>query len=1299
MVNREVASGLFTCEAALIDWVEIFRQRYEQALQIAIDFLDLDIGIPDQIYSDQFEKMLCDALEAEGVAKHAAHLRWSTNPAIGIPSRAFKVWRRPTLPFAAEELIPLEELEGGVAPNGTTTISWGRPLAQVRFKITMPPSGGLIFGFSGAPSLNRWSSYRALPGGTIFESLGGRALTGMILPAGAVIEGLTGVSEFDAANDDNWELVEIVGLPIDPAEWAGIGEHDQDQGMIADGLVPPREAALQRYNRGRPIVGWPFFLAPGILAPAYQLPDGAGLIDEMNDQILDMIRALMNFPPDQMAEQLLQVEMPPPENAAGETPPTEPSMAEFSPLVLLLTGATSDPNLSLTLGYGTAIPQEDVPTVQVIDNLSFFRGSDDFHYMVTNDWDEGFDGEGEPRTLAALALHPMPALAGAAPTGVEAAQSMPMAPLEPDGDWRRSVRFSWQRVPKTGFYRVASYAAARIALTPGATPELLNETRESGGIRPIATTVAPHDGDTLRLSAVDRVVSIPPPTLPTQNGSVIMGYAAVTQTIFGLWGNWAGTLADVREPSPNRVPILSASLTPQLVPVGPAPAELVIEFGWDWSVRRPASILIGGRLYPAAKRSDPPPTTLPTLQLPRSLGAADPALEITFAGDTPSAPGGVTIQGLTPDGDAFAAFGPAQGDEVRRYRVTIPGFSLDFSGTPHIGLALFARAIERRAPGRIGPWAEQPFLTAASDPRPPEIELDYVDIASLPDARGECHARIEWPSVADAAGYWIYETAETTLREALGLSAAGQGETLTARLMEIRAAYGQNPIRTPFTRKFSELVQGTSLDVTLPRGSRDIHFYIVLAQSRTTLDSPWPVGPDAGDQLIPLAAPTIAKPQPPVLEVRPITDDSVDPPVHRAQITVTPRIGHRARRVVLYRTRVADAAREVDTMGLPIADIAPGEAGWTVETDSDAVATDFIDRVTGTDTPEGSWRRIWYRAEVWSGDEEERAILRGRSDPSPPQHVVIPPAGPPDLSSLSTEWPGGAPGNVLIRWTSRAPVQPTPVGAHSLSVDVRAAGAPGLAEPLLSEDLPLDLILPAGIAGETTWWRHGDTAPDGTQEYRALVLRNDPDVPLSVGVRLRDPIGRISESLLRIPAGPVDPEPVIDGLQILPIAPGVHAITWVSAVPVTAGIAGAYRVSVTARAGQPGPGPIIVQPRPSLPPGRTTGLTGRFSTPSAAPSRIGAAGMPGPTLPGATNLTNPIARPPTSFTTAADVPDIQLRKTHPPGAPKDDLILWRLQPTGAGVGFGAAIATEVSRFTVRVTAPDGRFAERSVEVS
>lgn len=1306
-MNRVVDPERFTIEAAQTNWCQIFNDRFDEFLEVLIELfpqLEETLGSVIEIGEDQF----CQVLEELGLPTNVAQLRWMTHPDVGLPTRAFRVWRRRSVPFEGETQMDSGDFTATVGPTGAQVLTWGTPLAMVRMSLGAPAQG-LVIGCSGGPTIEHWSVMKPVVAGANIVKIGAGNLTGVILPPGATLNGIWGVDGTTAANSRDWELIEIVGLPVEPGEWAGVGQHDQEQGLLSEGLVAPRDAALARYLRGRAVLGWPAFMAPGIIAPPFTLPDGPLLIDEMDTQILGQIRELADLAPNQQAGVERVFDMPPPEDSTGTQAQTAASEARYSPLQLMLTGAATDPNLSLILGFGTAIAQEnESEPFGVVDLL---QGIDDFDYMVTADWRRGFDGRSDPVSLAALAIAPGSALAGATPTGVSAVPSMPMAPTEPDGDWRRSVRFLWHRVPQSGFYRVASFAAARVPFVPGGVAELMNEPRDAGGFRPIAASQPPEGtdpeqlspsgplpGELTHISAVDRVVNIPAPALPGNNGSITMGYASCTQTIFGLWGSWAGTALALTEPAPNRVPILSAQLRHTATPPGPVPAELVLEFGWDWSVRRPASIVVGGRLYSAAKRSDPPPISTPTLQLPRSLGGADPALEITFSGDVPSGPPGSIIVGLTADGEAFADFGPAQGDDIRRYRITVPGFTLDFSAEPHIGLALWARAVELRAPGRIGPWTEHPFLTAASDPRPPAMPPspppDRVQIASLPDASGECHGHLSWPPAASVAGYWIYEATETALRGALGLPPAGQRETLTERLAAIQAAFDSEPVRQPFSRKFSELTQENSLDVTLPKGSRDIHFFVVLSQKLTDLDSAWPAGANASDRLIPIAAPHIARPEPPVLEVRRVLDDSVNPPALRVLITVTPRIGHRARRVVVYRTRVGDAARRVDTMGPPIADLTPGVTGWDIDTASDAFAANHITRAEGFDTPQGSWQRLWYRAEVWSEPNPDRALLAGRSAPSPAQSVVIPPPGPPDLGVIEAEWPGGAAENVLLRWSSRAPLADTPLGPHRMAIDTKAAGTPGLTQPILSEALTLEQIADAPALGTDQWWRSGAPAADGTQAYRARFRRPDLTMGVAASVRVHDPLGRISEALITIPPGPLDPEPTIMNLMALNLPGDRRGVGWTSSVLLAATSGGVYTVRVTAeQTTPPDPGP-----RPVFRANRSAGTDGQFFRPTASASRL--------TSPGLRNVERsrlpdlPVASPGGGrrLVVTSPVPDILVRNSPPSEVPSNALALWRAPSLDDNTGFGVATRAEVNRFTVRVTAPDGRFAEATLTI-
>ncbi|MEL6476698.1 MAG: hypothetical protein AAFR17_05160, partial [Pseudomonadota bacterium] len=628
--TRIVWPWAFRCEAGLIDWMEIWRlwTTYEYDLSAT--------EIPDWVLGPPGQAAFRAILNEKGIVERGAHLRWATLPQMGIPSRAFKVWRRQNYELPGEQAFPLGDLTETPDSPGVKAVSWGHSVGMARLVIDQPAPGGLAIGYSGNTDPKRWLTARAIAAGNTMVQIAGPGLTGVLLPQAANILSLGLTSAEDIANADDWELLEHVGLPVDTGEWAGIQDHDADQGVIAEGLMPPIEAAMARYQRGQAAVGWPTRFDPTTLAPPFELPDGHGLIEEMREQILGRIRNLMDIRPSDMHLHEDIFDMPPPENAAGDHAPTQPSQARFSPLNLMLSAVTSDPNLSLILGYGTALSQPDIPAPTQSAGAPF-EGPDDFHYMITGEWDGGLTGEQPPLELAALALQPHFAFAGATPEGMEATQSQPMSPLTPDGDWRKSVRFSWDRTPSSGLYRVASFAAARAAKQPAGGSELINEPRDSGGFRPIAANNSPEDPDQAKISHTDRVVAIPAPALATQNGFITMRYAAVTQTIFGLWGRWNFADEILFEPSPNRVPILSASLVPQAVALGPCPATLTFDFAWDWSVRRPDEIFVGGRLWAAAKRSDPPPSDGPSLQLPRSLGGAQPGLTISFADDTPAA--------------------------------------------------------------------------------------------------------------------------------------------------------------------------------------------------------------------------------------------------------------------------------------------------------------------------------------------------------------------------------------------------------------------------------------------------------------------------------------------------------------------------------------------------------------------------------------------------------------------------------------------------------------------------------------
>jgi hypothetical protein len=642
-----------------------------------------------------------------------------------------------------------------------------------------------------------------------------------------------------------------------------------------------------------------------------------------------------------------------------------------------------------------------------------------------------------------------------------------------------------------------------------------------------------------------------------------MTYAAAAQNLFGLWSPWVSAPVTPVQPPTAAVQLLAANLVAIDPGSGSAcPATLTFEFSVDWRVRRVARIDLAGRLFAAPTRSTPPPNATPTA-LQRQLGGASAPLAITFAGDTPSIAGG-TIIALNQGGDAQVTPGDAGQGSTRRYRVTVPGFTLDYGGTPHIGFVLRARLVERRAPGRTGPWSPSPSLCYASDPRArASTVIDLVRLASLPDAAGECHAHLDWAAAPGAIGYALYESTETrVLTSHPGLPQPTPDRTLSQRLTTLKGAFNTSPLRRDFVRRNAELITTTALDITLPRGSRDIHLFTVIPVSAGGIEGPWPSGANPAATLIPIAAPRVAEPAPPTLEVQAVSNKPPAAPDYRARLRIgtRPGAGARPQRIDIYRVRVDDAARQLDSMGPAIASITASGSGWTV-----ANPSGWIDSITGDDRPTGSWRNVWYRAVAWSADDPQKGVLKGRSAPSPAVAVLVPPAGPPDLSGLSVAFPGGDPATALVSFTSAAPSADTPVGWHIITVEALVAGG----APLVQHKSALAVVAKAQPVTGSGLWQEGATPT----QYRLLLRRADIADVIAVIVRITDPLGRTSEATLTIAAGSVNPLPTLSPIDMFSISGRGQVFSFMTDAPDTDGSGAAYRLRVELA-------PLARQPRP-----------------------------------------------------------------------------------------------------------------------
>jgi hypothetical protein len=1158
-------------------------------------------------------------------------LRWMTHASLGLPTEPFQVWARPHDKTGIDHPLNIKQQTFMFAGN-VVAVTWSDGTMTHVTATVQAPAGGSVFAFAGAPLLSNFVTFASVPAGSsVVVELSAPLIEGLIFSPGITVTGVTGIEVGALSQAAGWHPIELVGLPVGKADWNGIGKHGEPEGLTG-AFTDAQTAAIQRLKRGAPPFGWAPNLAAGVPAPPWAAPDYNLLVKEMNATLLDQLKAIAQLPPEQQAAKKINVVVPPPQNSSGQAMNVPDGTSQVAPLSMLLMAASTDPFLNLVLGYGTAYPYQSDFNI---------RNTPRFDYMITAHFENGLNGESAPADFAALVPLPGVALAPPPPANLVTTALGMLRPLHSDQSWRGTTRLSWDRPPSSQIFRTASVAAARAGITPHTATGPLLEKRQSGGFRYIVinnATTTPPDPEAWRIHVIDHELPV-----PTNPGSMQLKYGAAVQDIYGQWTPWSTVDASLQQPDLEGVRIASAALHPTLPAVGTScPASLVFEFFWDWRVRSPQQVKFVGTLFAASSHGDPPPSLAIPGGLAHSIGGAQPPFVITFnGGDTPGPIAGATIEPLNEAGDAKVTFGTAQGIN-RRYRVTLTGLSLDFGPTGHVGMALWAQGQEHILPQRASAWSDHPTVVSTSDPRPPVVPIFYVLLGSLPDASGQSHAQLKWTAQPNAAGYFVYEASETSILVANNLPQPNPSQTLSDRLLIVRNAFHSNPSRTQFTRLNSTLLKGTSTDIAMPRGSTSIHLYVVLGVSAGQVESEWPCGPHPEDALMAIAAPHIMNPATPTIEVTSFLDSAAMPAAYKAKVTIGTRPGPRVRKIDLHRVRVDDAAKELDTMGPPIARLTASGSGWTVTSATDSSGS-FIAKVEGTDAPTGSWRRVWYRATAWTDQDPARGGLPGRSPASNAAWVVLPPTDPPVLSALHFGAGPTAP-DFIVEWTSASPLKKTPLGPHKIAVRASVAGAPPNTPPLFALDTTLDKVATAAPVTSGVWIA---SAPGVTPvTYRALIRRAAITDAVKFAVRITDPIGRTGEQVATILSGPVNPAPDLSALKVTKLGgvPPHVLLAFTSAVPLVAPLDGPYviRVVVTFKK------VIIFLP---------------------APTRV---------------LELPAGSVPTS--------------PHPPG-PAPDLQIVRSAGTGPLYTYTVSCTGEVVGFEVKITAHDGRFVDKTQVVS
>lgn len=1157
MAERVVDPTKFLLLAGIIDWRTVYRRHAERAVPAT------------EIAKER-------GLELASLVQ----LRWVSDPALGLPTEPYTVWRRPSGKGQEEEALE---------PRVTRLFGWSlvildRPYVFVRARLQVS-APAVVLAYSGVPVESQMLPPQSVAVGTQTVSFSAPAVQSLLLPTGVDLVGMSGLDD-RTAEDPNWERVEIVGLPTG-SDWAGVQHHDSPQGPVSS-LMDPVDAALDRFRRGAPFYGWNPQLAPAIAAPPWQLADPKAMLETIHRHVLPPLRDMLLT---LAAEDQHGYEVT---HTLASHGGSNPATATFTPLQALIYGASTDGLASLITGFGTAFV--DAPGQRERGSVP---GSSSWDYMVTARYDDGTNGSREPVEYAAIIFAPGLATPPPAPTGLSTLREGLRSPGGTDEAWHGVVRVSWNALPDSMPFRVGSYAFARARQAPpGGVVPLMDVRPLDTALQPIGVTKGSEHPPSNRYAALDERYAVEP--VPNPNSLL---YGVAHHDLFGLYSGWSTVPFQIGEPPVPKVPLLTARFDVQNAgPGAPCPAELTIEFSWDWAVRSPNRIQFVNRLYGQAALGQPPADLSVSAGFSGTLGAtASGVLAVDFDPDGTAAvssiPPGMSalVFHLSLDGKSIVP-GPVAEASPRRYRLVVSGFSLDFGLSGRIGAALWARGREARVPNREGSWTGSPLIVSTADPRPPLLVLDreFVQLTSLGDSAGEHHARLDWPAVPGAVSYFAYSSAEARFLSDRGLPDAAPSDTLAARLVRLRDAFQANPDRRSFSRVNATPVPGTSMPITLPRGSKEIHLFVVLGLSAGQIESEWPRLGETGlrKRFAAFAAPQVVVPAPPDLEISRVVDDSVVPPAYRAEVRMRTKPGAAVARIDLHRVRVPEAAIDVDSMGLAIATISGTVAPFTVSptVSSERGVAQTIGTVRGVDPVAGSWKPVFYRAVAWAGSDDERGLFGGRSPSSVVRQVVVPPAEPPDLSALAWLLPDGTLADMRIDASTLAPVPETALGAHRIMAEVLLTHDDGSTEVLYR--FPPEPIAPAvpdavadrldrlGTAapapGGSGLWRDEALPPaspgaPGRTPLHLLARRPDFGDALSARIRITDPLGRVTERTAQVPPGaPVVPPDILNPSHTTLAGRGT-VLRFTTSVPDEDALGRPYRLAVR------------FTPRPSIP--------------------------------------------------------------------------------------------------------------------
>lgn len=275
---------------------------------------------------------------------------------------------------------------------------------------------------------------------------------------------------------------------------------------------------------------------------------------------------------------------------------------------------------------------------------------------------------------------------------------------------------------------------------------------------------------------------------------------------------------------------------------------------------------------------------------------------------------------------------------------------------------------------------------------------------------------------------------------------------------------------------------------------------------------------------------------------------------------------------------------------------------------------------------------------------------------------------------------------MLINFSSLAPIAPTPLGPHILSIEVRKADG----SSLLEQQLPLHQLPSTQPASGSGVWRiaapassSGSSSASSTGRYGIILRRASINDALSVNVRITDPLQRIAEQVINIAAGSTTPLPSLSRIDAFSIVGRGHIYSFSTDAPDRDANGGIYRIHVAAVAKADSPFPQLDPKR--VPKTATGGI-------ALKSIEQGSLKIEGTNIPDLKKLLGQFTLKKGVFIFEGPLSTVK-KQPKTPTLGNESLLLYR-QSADRDNNFILLAKAGLSSLLVRITTPDGRSVEQ-----